>query len=71
MSNLRKRGSNVDASNSTNGKVNGDKHKKSLSVSSSFLHSHSHGHDGEEGDDHEEHTGEAMMLLEALRGNGM
>jgi hypothetical protein len=79
MSNLRQRGTKgqANASNSTDHpieKMNGHNshaHKPPLSVSSSFLHSHSHGHDiDENGDDAEEHTGEAMMLLDALRGHG-
>lgn len=66
MSNLRQRGTKTQEKDSSQ-RVNG--HKQSSSISS-ILHSHSHGHDSGEDDDHEEHTGEAMLLLEALRGNG-
>jgi hypothetical protein len=79
MSNLRQRGTNgkAKASSSTDHaveKVNGHSnhaHKPSLSMSSSFPHSHSHSHGGDEGrDGAEEHTDEARMLLDALRGHG-
>jgi hypothetical protein len=79
MSNLRQRGTKgqPNASGSTDHaieKMNGHNNhaeKPSLSVSSSLLHSHSHSHGGDEDeDDVEEHSGEAMMLLDALRGHG-
>ncbi|KAG8789121.1 hypothetical protein FRC20_011652 [Serendipita sp. 405] len=71
MSNIRQRKvageSTTSLKNESSGSTNGHthSHKPTLSVSSLASHSHTHGDDSDE-----EHTGEAMMLLEALKGRG-
>ena len=72
MSNLRQRGTKEQFDTSTASddaakQVNG--HNRG--VSSSILHSHSHSYDGGDNvDDADQHTDEAMILLDALRGRG-
>ncbi|PVF96709.1 cation efflux protein [Serendipita vermifera] len=73
MSDLRTRSSaskRASATSTSKAETNGHSHepKPSASKTSSHLHSHSHshGHDDDDG----EHTEEALMLLDALRGKG-
>jgi hypothetical protein len=63
MSNVRQRSSKQTTNDVSNGHSHSHQHSKSKGVSS-FIHTHSHE------DESEEHTGEAMMLLDALRGRG-
>jgi hypothetical protein len=60
MSNVRQRSTRKDVSN---GHSHSHQHSETMRVSS-IVHTHKHG------DESEEHTGEAMMLLDALRGRG-
>ncbi|CAG8589818.1 9261_t:CDS:2 [Acaulospora colombiana] len=73
MSDLRTRSSaskRASATSTSKAETNGHSHeaKAHTSKASSHLHSHSHSHDHD--DDDGEHTEEALMLLDALRGKG-
>ncbi|KAG8832007.1 hypothetical protein FRC17_002226 [Serendipita sp. 399] len=72
MSSVRQRNTKADPTTSEKehqiGSANNshiDSYKSTLSTSTLSSHSHTHGDDSDE-----EHTGEAMMLLDALRGRG-